>query len=195
MESAPLPPRTKAAPRLASVIPFCQKSGAVVVKPTYAEVFNAEESPLLHYAYGIVGQRETAEDLVQEAFLRLYAHWEQVDQPRAWLFRCTRNLAFSHLRDHRREIPLATQDWESSQPNPAQALGKLEAIGTLQLLICELDEDEQALIAMKYRDALKYEQISKKTGLSVSNVGYKLHHALKSLAASLQRLGVESADG
>ncbi|MGL5019864.1 MAG: RNA polymerase sigma factor [Luteolibacter sp.] len=165
-------------------------------KNTLRQVFDAEESALLRYAYGLLGQRETAEDVVQDAFLKLHAHWEEVTHPRAWLFRCTRNLAFSHLRDHKRETPMdPDREWESASRDPEQTLGKLEAIGTLQLLIAELHEDDRTLISLKYHDGLKYDQISQRTGLSVSNVGYKLHHALKNLADSLRRLGVESPEG
>lgn len=165
-------------------------------RPGFQQVFLAEESPLLRYAFGLTGQRETAEDLVQEAFLKLHAHWEDVAQPRAWLFRTIRNLALNHLRDHRRESPLdAAGERESGSPGPEQALGKLEAIGTLQLLLSELPEDQRSLIGLKYHEGLKYDQISERTGLSVGNVGYKLHHLLKGLADSLRRMGIESAEG
>lgn len=178
------------------VISFRQSPHPMEDKPTLRQVFDAEESPLLRYAHGLVGQRETAEDIVQDAFLKLHAHWDEVIHPRAWLFRCIRNLALSHLRDHKRETPMdPDREWESAAPDPEQVLGKLEAIGTLQLLVAELHEDDRALIALKYHDGLKYDQISQRTGLSVGNVGYKLHHALKNLADSLRRLGVESAEG
>jgi RNA polymerase sigma-70 factor (ECF subfamily) len=178
------------------VISFIPPEQAPGKKPSLREVFDTEESPLLRYAHGLVGQRETAEDLVQEAFLRLHAHWDEVTHPRAWLFRCIRNLALNHLRDHRRETPLeGGREWESQSPGAEETLGKLEAIGALQLLVAELQEDDRALISLKYRDGLKYEQISERTGLSIGNVGYKLHHALKNLADSLRRLGVESSDG
>ena len=62
-------------------------------KPSLAAVFEAEESPLLRYAFGLVGRRAVAEDLVQDAFLRLHEHWEDVRQPRPWLFRCVRHRA------------------------------------------------------------------------------------------------------
>lgn len=164
-------------------------------KPTLRQVFDAEESPLLRYAHGLVGQRETAEDLVQDAFLKLHAHWDEVTHPRAWLFRCTRNLALSHIRDHKRETRINDgQEFQSNSPDPEQALGRLEAIGTLQLLVAELNEDDRALISLKYHEGLKYDQISQRTGISVGNVGYKLHHALKNLADSLRRLGVESPE-
>ena len=178
------------------VIPFRQSPQPMEDKPTLRQVFDAEESPLLRYAHGIVGQRETAEDIVQDAFLKLHAHWDEVIHPRAWLFRCIRNLALSHLRDHKRETPMdPDREWESAAPDPEQVLGKLEAIGTLQLLVAELHDDDRVLIALKYQEGLKYDQISQRTGLSVGNVGYKLHHALKNLADSLRRLGVESAEG
>ena len=175
------------------VIPF---RTAMEEKPTLRQVFETEESPLLRFAHGLVGQRETAQDLVQEAFLKLHAHWDDVTNPRAWLFRSIRNLALNHLRDHKRETTIdASHDWESESPDPDQALGRQETIGTLQLLVSELDPDDRNLIALKYHENLKYDQISERTGLSVGNVGYKLHHALKNLADSLRRLGIESADG
>ena len=165
-------------------------------KPTLRQVFESEESPLLRFAFGLVGQRETAEDLVQEAFLKLHNHWNEVHQPRPWLFRSVRNLALNHIRDHKRESPIDdSHEPPADSPQPDAQLGRLEAIGSLQLLISELDPAERQLIALKYRDNLKYEQISQQTGLSVSNVGYKLHHTLKSLADALRRLGIESPEG
>jgi RNA polymerase sigma-70 factor (ECF subfamily) len=165
-------------------------------KPTLRQVFETEESPLLRFAYGLVGQRETAEDLVQDAFLKLHAHWDDVANPRAWLFKSIRNLALNHIRDHQRETPIEnSDDIPSHSADPDQSLGHLEAIGTLQLLVSELDPDDRQLLALKYHENLKYDQISQRTGLSVGNVGYKLHHALKSLADSLRNLGIESAEG
>ena len=180
----------------APVISFRPVKTAMEEKPSLRQVFDAEESPLLRYAHGLVGQRETAEDLVQDAFLKLHAHWDDVTHPRAWLFRCVRNLALSHLRDHKRETRMEEgREWQGNTPDAGETLGKLEAIGTLQLLVAELHEDDRALISLKYHEGLKYDQISERTGLSVGNVGYKLHHALKNLADSLRRLGVESPEG
>ena len=169
-------------------------------KPTLHQVFAAEESPLLRFAYGLTGQRETAEDLVQDAFLRLHTHWHEVENPRAWLFRCTRNLALNHLRNNKRNTSLETnpqtsKEWETKTPDPEAALGKLETIGTLQLLIAELPEPDRTLVSLKYLSGLRYEEIAVQTNLTVSNVGYKLHHTLKSLATSLRQLGIETAEG
>jgi RNA polymerase sigma factor (sigma-70 family) len=196
METRTASARSTAEIRRNPVISIRPPQPTMEQKATLRQVFDAEESVLLRYAHGLLGQRETAEDIVQDAFLKLHAHWEEVTHPRAWLFRCTRNLALSHLRDHKRETPMdPDREWESPTPDPEQALGKLEAIGTLQLLIAELHEDDRALLSLKYHDGLKYDQISQRTGLTVGNVGYKLHHALRNLADSLRRLGVESPEG
>jgi RNA polymerase sigma-70 factor (ECF subfamily) len=164
-------------------------------KPTLRQIFEAEESPLLRFAHGMVGRRECAEDLVQEAFLRLHAHWDQVANPKAWLYRCVRNLALNHLRDHQRETLVdEAPEWAAADGH-GDPLGRLEAAGAVRLLLAELRDDDRALLLLKYHEDLKYEQISQRTGLSIGNVGYKLHHLLKGLGESLRRMGIESAEG
>jgi RNA polymerase sigma-70 factor (ECF subfamily) len=193
METQTASPRPKADAGSCPVIPI---RNPMEEKPTLQQVFETEESPLLRFAYGLVGQREAAEDLVQDAFLKLHAHWDDVSNPRAWLFKTIRNLALNHIRDHKRETPFEEPDgFQSAAEDPDHSLGRLEAIGTLQLLVSELDATDRQLITLKYHENLRYDQISQRTGLSVGNVGYKLHHALKNLADSLRHLGIESPMG
>ena len=164
-------------------------------KPSLRQVFEAEESPLLRFAHGMVGRHEVAEDLVQEAFLRLHTHWDEVANPKAWLYRSVRNLALNHLRDHKRETLVdEPPEWDAAAGH-GDPIGRLEAAGAVRLLLAELRDEDRALIQLKYQEDLKYDQISRRTGLSVGNVGYKLHHLLKSLGESLRRMGIESAEG
>lgn len=173
-------------------------SAAAATRPTLAQLFAAEEAPLVRFALGLVGRRSVAEDLVQEAFLRLHQVWAEVENPRAWLYRSLRNLALNHLRDHRRETEL---DDGPDAPHaaagelPAEQMGRLEAVGVVRTLIAELPDEDRALLRLKYHENLKYHEISQRTGLSAGNVGYKLHHLLKGLAASLRRAGIEGSEG
>src|SRR5271163_57566 len=82
------------------VLPMKQEEPA---QPTLIALFESEESVLLGFAAGLVGRRSVAEELVQDAFLRLHQVWGQVENPRAWLYRSVRNMALNPLRDHRRE--------------------------------------------------------------------------------------------
>jgi RNA polymerase sigma factor, sigma-70 family len=160
---------------------------------TLTELFESEESAILGFAIGVVGRRSVAEELVQEAFLRLHQLWDQIENPRAWLYRCVRNLAINHLRDHARETPIEEPEGPGDEHPPDVALGRLEAIGTVRMLLAELPPEDRNLIHLKYHENLKYQDISRRTGLSVGNVGYKLHHLLKGLANALRRAGIDGS--
>jgi RNA polymerase sigma factor (sigma-70 family) len=162
---------------------------------TVAALFHAEESGLLRFAIGLVGRRPVAEELVQEAFLRLHQAWAGVENPRAWLYRSLRNLALNHLRDHARETPIDEESVASAEGLAGDSLGRSEAVGMVRLLLSEMTEDDRTLIELKYRENLRYEEIGRRTGLTVGNVGYRLHHALKGLAEALRRAGIEGSGG
>jgi RNA polymerase sigma factor (sigma-70 family) len=164
-------------------------------RPNLAAVFEAEESGLLRFALGLVGRRSVAEELVQETFLRLHQVWSEVENPRAWLYRSLRNLALNHLRDHPKETELEEESAAHEAALPAEELGRHEAVGLVRLLLAEMPPEDRDLVRFKYLDELKYQEISRRTGLSVGNVGYRLHHLLKGLADSLRRAGIEGSEG
>lgn len=162
---------------------------------TLRQLFDAEETPLLRYAFSLTGRRAIAEEIVQEVFLQLHTHWDDVEQPRAWLFRSVRNRSYNHQRKHKNEI-LTDEDQSDSSTDdqehaPDALLQRMEAAGYLRLIVEELDEVDRQLLELKYFDDLKYRDISDQTGLSISNVGYRLHHILKELAEKLRQLGID----
>lgn len=160
-----------------------------------AALFEAEEGPLLQFALGLVRRRSVAEDLVQDAFLRLQPLYAEIENPRAWLYRSLRNLALNHLRDHRRETELETDSTPAEDDLAPEALARLEALGQVRLLLSELPPEDRDLLRLKYHEDLKYHEIGRRTGLNPGTVGYRLHHLLKSLADSLRRSGVEGSQG
>ena len=162
---------------------------------TLRSLFEAEETPLLRYAFSLVGRRAVAEEIVQEVFLQLHAHWDDVACPEAWLMRSVRNKAFNHIRDHKRET-LHSDDHHARAPNvedetPEEVLLRMETAGALQQTLAELDETDQQLVRLKYFDDLSYREMAAQTGLSISNVGYRLHHILKELGRKLRPLGID----
>ena len=163
--------------------------------PTLIALFESEESPLLGFAMGLVRRRSVAEELVQDAFLKLHEVWGQVENPRGWLYRSVRNLALNHLRDHRRETVLDGTEDVAAEGGPDEELGRMEAIGMVRLLLAGMPPEDQELIRMKYHEDLKYVEISRRTGLGVGNVGYKLHHLLRGLADALRHAGIEGSRG
>lgn len=158
-------------------------------------LFEAEESGLLRYALGLVGRRMVAEELVQETFLRLHKIWDEVENPRGWIYRSLRNLALNHLRDYPAEAELLETTAATGDAMPPDAMGKAEAVGVVRMLLAEMPASDRNLVQLKYHDNLRYEEISKRTGLSVGNVGYRLHHVLKTLAENLRHAGIEGSQG
>ena len=164
------------------------KSGA------FLELFEEEEQPLLRFAISLLEHREVAEEIVQDVFLKLHLNWEEIEQPRAWLYRSLKNQILNHLRDERLQ-PQANDELETEPDGKSESvpeqLTKLEAIHLVRGLVDALPESDRALIRLKYFDGMRYREISEQTGLSVGNVGYRLHHLVRGLAKKLHSLRMD----
>src|SRR3954452_17303 len=84
-------------------------------------------------AYARWMNADTAMDIAQEAFLRLWKQWEageQIANPRAWLLRVARNLAKDHAKSPFRRTgtspPMAMNDVRADEPQPIEALEREE---------------------------------------------------------------------
>jgi len=167
---------------------------------TITGLFEALESPLLGYALRQVPDPDMAQDIVQEAFLRLHTQFDAVREPRRWLYRTVHNLALNRRRDDRRIVPLnaaqsgvgidpATEP-SDPQPLPDEQIARWEAVGLVRLGLQNLDARSRELLDLKFAQDLSYQDISSRTGLTVGYVGYLLHHSLKALAAELAKAGL-----
>lgn len=166
-------------------------------KPGMRDIFDQEEEGLLRFAFGLLGRREVAEEIVQEGFLALFENYDEVQNPRAWLYRAIRNKAFNEIRKRKREVidETAADGEDDERDAPDEVLGRLEAAGQLQLLIADLTPRDGELVRMKYFEGLDYKEIAQRSKMTVGNVGYRLHHVLKGLADGLRKVGVEGRLG
>jgi RNA polymerase sigma factor (sigma-70 family) len=166
---------------------------------TIEHVFEALESPLLSYARRLLGDSSAAEDIVQEAFMRLHTQFQQVRAPQPWLYRTVHNLAVDHQRRASKIIPLefstneagpAPGDTCDSQPLPDEQIARWEGIGLVRLVLETLDQRSREVIRLKFDEDLSYKEISSRTGLTIGHVGYLLHHGLKAMAVELAKIGI-----
>ncbi len=166
---------------------------------TIEELFAALESPLLSYALRLLGERSVAEDVVQDAFMKLHAQFESVREPRRWLYRTVHNQSLNHRRQAAKTISLdlpvndgspPPPDATDPQPLPDELIARLEGVGQVRLSLETLDARSRELIRLKFNEDLSYKEISARTGLKTGHVGYLLHHALKNIADELARNGV-----
>ncbi len=148
------------------------------------------ESPLMRYAVSLLRDIDRARDVVQETFLRLCEQNPDAVRPHLapWLFKVCRNLALD-LRRKEVRMAVATQQTQlrDAAPPTVDVLEQKEALSMVNRLIGNLSENQREVLRLKFQTGLRYKEISEITGLSVSNVGFLLHTAIKTLREQLEQ--------
>lgn len=157
------------------------------------QVLDLYEGRLIRYATGILRDTDRARDVVQDTFLTLCGTERAgvEDHLGPWLFTVCRNRCLDIQRKERRMNPLSEghlQACESNDPSPAATL-ELEETNSCVLRILEtLPENQQEVIRLKFQEGFSYRDISRVTGHSVSNVGFLIHKAIRTLRRELAEL-------
>lgn len=161
----------------------------------FEAVVQEYQAPLLRYASRVLYNSDAAQDVVQNTFIRLFKKWEDAMEPSpqlsSWLYRVAHNCAVDYLRKESRRQELHRKQAQEKPlvAGPQRGMGwnltdgavaAAEALHTLSLR-------EQQLVILKIYEEKSYKEISDITGLTVSNVGYILHHAMKKMAAALKQ--------
>ncbi len=145
------------------------------------------QAPLLRYATRLLhGDADRAQDVVQDTFVRLMAQPPaQVDGHVAeWLFTVCRNRVTDVLRKEGRMSLFAEGQAErltAAEPRPGSRMERAEQHAAVLQLIEKLPPNQQEVVRLKFQNGFSYEEISRITSLSVTNVGFILHTAIKSL--------------
>jgi RNA polymerase sigma-70 factor (ECF subfamily) len=108
----------------------------------YLELVAELQQPILNYLYRMVGDRDLAEDLTQETYLRAYRALERIDlteeaapRRKAWLYRIAHNAATDHLRRRARLRWLPLDIAGLSRPSPEREIIAADPVGrSLDLL-------------------------------------------------------------
>jgi RNA polymerase sigma-70 factor (ECF subfamily) len=139
-----------------------------------------------------VGERPAAEDLLQETFLRVFAHREEYRPTAAfksWLLTIARNLLIDHLRQRSRSRDLESVENLEAMADPGvtplqQAEGR-ELEERLQEAVLRLAPSQREVLLLSRFAGLSYAEIADVTGSSPEAVRVTLHRALRRILASL----------
>jgi len=161
----------------------------------FEAVVSQYEGSLLRYAARIVCDYNAAQDIVQDTFIRFFKKWKDDPMPSrrmsSWLYRVAHNRAVDYLRRESRRHLLhlrhAADQETSASPDRGRAFRISEAAEQAVNALRGLALREQQLVILKVYEDKSYREISEITGLTVSNVGYILHHAMKKMAAELKK--------
>jgi RNA polymerase sigma-70 factor (sigma-E family) len=144
----------------------------------FAWLFRDEYPAIVRTAYLMLGDRQAAEDVAQEAFVRLYARWRKVsryDRPGAWVRRVAIREA-SRARRRPRALALAP-----GQPDAAEPPADLD----LQRALQSLPPNQRAAIVLHYLEDLPLAQVAELMGVATPTAKVHLHRARKRLALLL----------
>jgi RNA polymerase sigma-70 factor (ECF subfamily) len=160
----------------------------------FQSVVEQYERPLVRYAAQITGDLERGRDVAQDTFLRLCKQdRQQLDglvngHLVEWLYTVCRNRA---LDVRRKESRMKTMTAEQSSVQECrdidQAVATEQEDTTARVLefVEKLTENQREVVRLKFQHGLSYKEIAAVTELSVSNVGYLIHTAIKKLRAEL----------
>lgn len=178
-------------------------SGGDARLQAFERIVADRESALLRYVMRLINDRDAAQDVVQETFLRLHRNWQpEMDTPEAasnWLYRVAHNCAVDHVRKEVRRSRLHERhsaeqaDW--APPDRGQGFRISEAAERAAAALQALNLRERQLVILKVYEQKSYREISAITDLTETNIGYILHHAMKKLARALREAGVEPGAG
>lgn len=156
---------------------------------------------LFRYLLRLVGRPDEAEDLAQEAFLRVYlslASYDPTYRFSTWLFRIATNLALNRLRAERRCISLEALDENPDEP-PRQLPDERDDLGPerqaersdlgrrIQECLEELPPAYRIVVVLRHIADLSYEEIAASTGLPLNTVRSRLHRGRERLGECLEQ--------
>ncbi len=149
-------------------------------------IFDRYGRPIISFIYDMVGNRDLAEDLTQETFVRAYRNLRTLrDDTKlsTWLFGIAKNVARESLRSrHRATEGVRIEDdrvmelSDGGLPPDRQLLDK-ELNGVIRDALGALDEDKRLVFTLKIFQQRSYEEIAEITGSSIPKLKTDLHRA------------------
>lgn len=144
-----------------------------------ASLYEDYQRPVLAYLTRLVSDRETAEDLCQETFIKALRGWDARDPQAsvtAWLYRIATNTAYDHLRRRRRIrfTPLNDTDNPNVEESPEGRVGEQEPV---RLALAQLPPMYRLPLVLHSCDGHSTQEIADALGCSNSAVKTRLFRA------------------
>ena len=156
------------------------------------------QSRLLNFVYRTTGDRERAEDLVQETFIRVYRHLHRFDQSKkfsTWIYTIASNLAKNELRNRSRNPLVLFQaikknwdadqkplEWEDNTFRPDDLFRKRHLRQMVESAVEELPEHHRVVFVLRELEGKTYEEIAEITSCNLGTVKSRLNRARNNFA-------------
>ena len=171
----------------------------------YVQLVNNYKDRLYNFLYGIIRDVDSAEDLSQETFLKVFTHKDSYRGPykfSTWMYTIGKNLALTELRKLKRrktssftDINNRGEDWGEIQvPDPAASIdivtSNKEKSQIIQKSICQLPQDFMIVIIFRDIQELSYEDISTILEVPIGTVKSRINRGREKLCQLLKEKGI-----
>lgn len=164
----------------------------------FGEIVRRYDQRLLNFVYRTIGDRERAQDLVQETFVRVYRHLERFDQDKkfsTWIYTIAGNLAKNELRNRSRNPLVLFQtikknwdadhrplEWEDEHYKPDDLYRKRYLKEKVDEAVKQLPEHHRMVFVLRELEGKTYEEIADITGVQLGTVKSRLNRARNNFA-------------
>ena len=175
-------------------------------KEAFDEIIKMYQKRVVNLAYHLLGSYNDALELAQDAFIKAYLSIKRFRRDCSfytWLYSITVNLCKNKIKYQKRrfhfkhrslDCPLEEggdslkMELPSSRPGPAENLVSRENMRMVREALECLDEDHRAVLILRDREMMSYEEISRITGCEVGTVKSRLHRGRTKLKEELKRM-------
>ena len=145
-------------------------------------------------AYRVLKNREEAEELAQDVFLKVYQslnNFNMKSKLSTWIYRITYNASINKYKSRKRKIDTIGIDDSvefsiSSSPDAHHDISLKEKRKIINDSILKLPETERIIVTLYYYEELSIKEIAEIVGISVNNVKIKLHRSRQKLFVELK---------
>ncbi|HXI62705.1 MAG TPA: sigma-70 family RNA polymerase sigma factor [Pyrinomonadaceae bacterium] len=172
---------------------------------SFEELVRRYQRPIAAYVYRMVGDYDSALDLTQEVFIKVYnslARYRSEFKFSTWIYKIAHNAAIDHLRRHavreqaltcsvdgeRREVVI-----ESRRLTPEQESERKERRTEIESVVQLLQASYRELIVLRHSHDLSYDEIAEVTGLPLGTVKNRLFRAREAMRDLLVQRGIDRA--
>jgi RNA polymerase sigma-70 factor (ECF subfamily) len=156
----------------------------------FGQLVTHYQQAVYNIAYRLTGNRQEAEDVAQEAFVKTYLALDRFDTQRPfapWLYRIATNTALNRLKRRRPESEFNEEiSPDNTAPNPEAQIITAEATDRLRAAIVDLPPNYRAAIELRHFQGLSYREMSETLDTPLSDVKSWLFRARRRLREVLK---------
>ena len=157
----------------------------------FESLFRSSYVSLVRYARTLIKDQDTAEEIVQDLFFRIWKDREKIkieSSLNGYLFRSVHNSCL-HYIEHNRIVAQHAEDMSFNEPenieNPSDILNYKELQAKIALILERLPERCGKIFCMSRFEGLKYSEIAEKLSVSIKTVESNMGRALKEFRKEL----------